>query len=64
MKKDPCQKKACDIQFCLQKNNYQESKCNREILALVECCLKWRNESPVVCKGIKLPEEKQEKPIV
>lgn len=61
MKKDPCQKQACDIQYCLQKNNYQEAKCTREVQALVDCCRKWRNGSAVVCKGVKLPEEKQEK---
>ena len=26
-KVDPCQKRACELQECLQKNNYQEEKC-------------------------------------
>ncbi|KAI8147659.1 hypothetical protein BJV82DRAFT_596409 [Fennellomyces sp. T-0311] len=37
-KMPPCQKYACDIQDCLSKNNYQESKCERAIQALRQCC--------------------------
>ncbi|PHZ16069.1 mature T-cell proliferation 1 neighbor protein-like protein [Rhizopus microsporus ATCC 52813] len=36
--KPPCQKYACDIQDCLAKNNYQESKCQDLIDKLDKCC--------------------------
>ncbi|CAO3635692.1 unnamed protein product [Cunninghamella blakesleeana] len=34
----PCQQFACQLQDCLQRNNYQESKCQSSIKALKECC--------------------------
>jgi hypothetical protein len=33
-----CRKAACDIQYCLQRFNYQEAKCRREIDAWAACC--------------------------
>lgn len=53
MKKDPCQKQACAIQYCLQRNSYQESKCQVELLALKDCCKKWSKESGC-CTGVKV----------
>ncbi|KAF2800066.1 DUF1903-domain-containing protein [Melanomma pulvis-pyrius CBS 109.77] len=36
---DPaCHSRACAIQSCLQKSNYQEEKCRKEVDALYECC--------------------------
>ncbi|XP_069978194.1 cx9C motif-containing protein 4 isoform X1 [Penaeus vannamei] len=55
MKSDPCQKQACAIQYCLQKNKYQESACQAEIEALRNCCKKWSKESGC-CAGVKLEE--------
>ncbi|ORY66488.1 uncharacterized protein BCR38DRAFT_181642 [Pseudomassariella vexata] len=34
----PCHLRACAIQNCLTKNNYNESKCQGLIDALYECC--------------------------
>ncbi|KAF2873323.1 hypothetical protein BDV95DRAFT_338432 [Massariosphaeria phaeospora] len=34
----PCHSRACAIQNCLQKSNYQEEKCKKELNALYECC--------------------------
>ncbi|CAO3610837.1 unnamed protein product [Cunninghamella echinulata] len=34
----PCQQFACQLQDCLQRNNYQEEKCQTSIKALKECC--------------------------
>ncbi|KAF2722783.1 DUF1903-domain-containing protein [Polychaeton citri CBS 116435] len=34
----PCHPRACAIQTCIQKNNFNEEKCQREIDALYECC--------------------------
>ncbi|KAJ9644555.1 Cx9C motif-containing protein 4, mitochondrial [Coniosporium tulheliwenetii] len=34
----PCHARACAIQDCIQKNNYNEAKCSKEIDALYECC--------------------------
>ena len=55
--RDPCQKYACEVQVCLQRNNYQENKCQETIKNLVKCCQLWGEESFKVCSGIKLPEE-------
>jgi len=46
---DPCQKQACRIQDCLQKNHYQEAKCLKVIEDLQECCRKFSAKSPTVC---------------
>lgn len=37
----PCHPQACAIQACIQKNNYDEAKCQRQIDALYECCNKF-----------------------
>ncbi|KAK7988016.1 37S ribosomal protein rsm25 [Apiospora arundinis] len=34
----PCHPRACAIQNCLTKNNYNESKCQELVDALYECC--------------------------
>ncbi|PVI03531.1 DUF1903-domain-containing protein [Periconia macrospinosa] len=34
----PCHSKACAIQTCLQKHNYKEEKCRKEVDALYDCC--------------------------
>ncbi|KAK6843212.1 hypothetical protein PG990_004865 [Apiospora arundinis] len=34
----PCHPRACAIQNCLTKNNYNESKCQGLVDALYECC--------------------------
>ncbi|KAK0383312.1 hypothetical protein NLU13_9225 [Sarocladium strictum] len=36
--KPPCHPRACAIQDCLTKNNYNEAKCQNVINALYECC--------------------------
>ena len=58
-KTDPCQKFACELQVCLQKNNYQESKCQEAIKRLVKCCQAWKEESFKVCSGIDYENHKQ-----
>ncbi|XP_045129715.1 cx9C motif-containing protein 4-like isoform X2 [Portunus trituberculatus] len=55
MKKDPCQRQACAIQECLQKNKYQEAACEAQIAALEECCKKWYKESGC-CAGVKIKD--------
>ena len=50
--RDPCQKYACELQVCLQRNNYQEKKCQGSITNLVRCCEVWKQESSKVCSGI------------
>ena len=52
-KSDPCQKFACELQVCLQKHQYQESKCQDAIKRLVKCCSIWKEESFKVCSGIE-----------
>ncbi|CAK3961844.1 DUF1903-domain-containing [Lecanosticta acicola] len=34
----PCHPQACAIQDCIQKNNYKEEKCQKQIDALYACC--------------------------
>ncbi|KXN70173.1 hypothetical protein CONCODRAFT_78994 [Conidiobolus coronatus NRRL 28638] len=54
-KPNPCQKEACDIQSCLQKNNYSDAKCIDFINKLADCCLQLREkgeDSPVCPKKI------------
>ncbi|KAL1586910.1 hypothetical protein WHR41_04213 [Cladosporium halotolerans] len=34
----PCHPRACAIQDCIQKNNFNEAKCQKQIDALYECC--------------------------
>lgn len=48
--RDPCQKYACNLQDCLQKNNYQESKCQYVINDILKCCNRQRERS-IVCSG-------------
>ncbi|KAI8379360.1 uncharacterized protein BYT42DRAFT_568512 [Radiomyces spectabilis] len=59
----PCQKYACDIQDCLQKNNYQESKCEAQLVALRKCCeeLLDNNGSSVCCPVKKYGKQAREK---
>ena len=32
-----CRKEACEIQYCLARNNYQEAKCQHVIQAWEKC---------------------------
>ncbi|ESA43998.1 DUF1903-domain-containing protein [Neurospora crassa] len=34
----PCHPRACAIQNCLTRNGFDESKCQKQIDALYECC--------------------------
>jgi len=56
-KRDPCMKQACDIQVCLQGNNYNEDKCKKFFESLTKCCEKfWKNS--VVCEGVPTESKK------
>ncbi|KAL4220457.1 Cx9C motif-containing protein 4 [Mactra antiquata] len=55
---DPCLKKACAIQECLQAKNYQESKCENVIQAMVECCEKYGDKSNC-CAGFLKGQRKK-----
>ncbi|CAO3637877.1 unnamed protein product [Mucor fragilis] len=54
----PCQKFACAIQDCLGKNDYQESKCAKELEALHKCC---RELVASGGKSVCCPEKKYKK---
>jgi hypothetical protein len=45
-----CQFEACSIQTCLKNNAFKESKCNKEIEAMKECCRKIDYKS-FICDG-------------
>ncbi|PHH74629.1 hypothetical protein CDD80_2960 [Ophiocordyceps camponoti-rufipedis] len=34
----PCHPRACAIQDCLNRNNYNEAKCREVVRALYDCC--------------------------
>ncbi|KEY71617.1 hypothetical protein S7711_08085 [Stachybotrys chartarum IBT 7711] len=34
----PCHPRACAIQDCLSRNNYNEAKCQNAVKALYACC--------------------------
>ncbi|KAJ2369403.1 hypothetical protein H4S02_009948, partial [Coemansia sp. RSA 2611] len=37
-KKPPCQNEACQLQDCLWKHDFQESRCQAALAALQKCC--------------------------
>nr|CAH8827187.1 unnamed protein product [Trichobilharzia regenti] len=47
----PCKPLACEIQACLIKNNYQVSRCMKEITTLIECCEKYKYIKQPCCEG-------------
>ncbi|XP_045644929.1 cx9C motif-containing protein 4 isoform X1 [Ursus americanus] len=57
--KDPCQKQACEIQKCLQANNYMESKCQAVIQELRKCCARYPKGRSLVCSGFEKEEEEK-----
>ncbi|KAM8966090.1 cx9C motif-containing protein 4 isoform X2 [Sminthopsis crassicaudata] len=59
--KDPCQKQACEIQKCLQANNYMESKCEAVIQELRRCCAQYPKGRSVVCSGFEKEDEERQK---
>lgn len=38
--KDPCKHFACELQYCLQRFNYNSKKCDHILENLRECCLR------------------------
>ncbi|XP_066212156.1 cx9C motif-containing protein 4 isoform X1 [Saccopteryx leptura] len=56
LQKDPCQKQACEIQKCLQANNYMESKCQAVIQELRKCCARYPKGRSAVCSGFEQEE--------
>ncbi|CAL1528955.1 unnamed protein product [Lymnaea stagnalis] len=55
-RKDPCQKYACDLQTCLQANDYQEWHCEPVLQALYDCCARSGYKNSDVCSGITVKE--------
>ncbi|OQR84081.1 hypothetical protein ACHHYP_13948 [Achlya hypogyna] len=39
-----CQKKACAIQWCLARHNYQEKRCQHELREYQACCQRVKDE--------------------
>lgn len=60
MPKDPCKRFACDIQKCLNANNFQEERCVKYIEYLRDCCVRFKAVS-TSCSGIDIePKEPKE----
>ncbi|KAK6335215.1 Cx9C motif-containing protein 4, mitochondrial [Orbilia javanica] len=67
----PCHSKACAIQNCIQKNGYNEAKCQDQIDALYACCelfykQQGRDARTVSCPkpnllDLKIKQRKEEK---
>ncbi|XP_064569210.1 cx9C motif-containing protein 4 isoform X1 [Zonotrichia leucophrys gambelii] len=60
-RKDPCQKQACEIQKCLQANNYVESKCEAALQEMRKCCARFTKGRSVCCSGFEREEMEREK---
>ncbi|KAL6010646.1 hypothetical protein ACLOJK_001083 [Asimina triloba] len=43
--REPCKKQACDIQACLNKNNFDPQRCLNAIELLQSCCEKCEYKS-------------------
>ncbi|KAH6660232.1 hypothetical protein BKA67DRAFT_45115 [Truncatella angustata] len=53
--KPPCHPRACAIQDCLTKNNYNESKCQGLIDALYDCCNAFYRENGDNASSVSCP---------
>ncbi|KAF2405090.1 DUF1903-domain-containing protein [Trichodelitschia bisporula] len=52
----PCHPRACAIQDCLKKMNYQEEKCRAEVDALYECCNAFYERSGDGARTVSCPK--------
>mmetsp|Transcript_11811 Transcript_11811/g.13615 ORF Transcript_11811/g.13615 Transcript_11811/m.13615 type:complete len:83 (-) Transcript_11811:1858-2106(-) len=43
-KNQRCQKLACDIQWCLSRNNYNQKRCENQVKAWNDCCERVREK--------------------
>ncbi|XP_014376117.1 cx9C motif-containing protein 4 [Alligator sinensis] len=59
--KDPCQKQACEIQKCLQANNYMASKCEAVLHEMRRCCARYPKGRSICCSGFEKEEAEGEK---
>ncbi|XP_039343600.1 cx9C motif-containing protein 4 isoform X3 [Mauremys reevesii] len=59
--KDPCQKQACEIQKCLQANNYQEARCEAVLQEMRRCCAQYPKGRSICCSGFEKEEGEREK---
>ncbi|CAG7838154.1 unnamed protein product [Allacma fusca] len=56
---DECQPWACMIQDCLQKNNYQQEKCEHIIQKMLDCCEFNASRNFASCDGFKFQLQKR-----
>ncbi|KAF7860766.1 hypothetical protein EAF04_008284 [Stromatinia cepivora] len=52
----PCHSKACAIQDCLAKNNYNEEKCRSQVDALYDCCNAFYEKNGDDAKTVSCPK--------
>lgn len=52
----PCHPRACAIQDCLQRSNYNEEKCRKEVDALYECCNAFYKENGDEASTVSCPK--------
>ncbi|KAG9513132.1 hypothetical protein KCU71_g12042, partial [Aureobasidium melanogenum] len=52
----PCHPRACAIQDCIQKNGYDESKCQKQIDALYECCNRFYEKNGDSASTVSCPK--------
>lgn len=58
--KDPCLKYACELQKCLQANDYKEELCTKIMEDMLTCCEKWK-EKAECCLGFLNGKDKTKK---
>ncbi|KAG6924391.1 C-X9-C motif containing 4, partial [Chelydra serpentina] len=58
--KDPCQKQACEIQKCLQANNYLEARCEAVLQEMRRCCAQYPKGRSICCSGFEKEERERE----
>ncbi|EPY52464.1 hypothetical protein SPOG_05286 [Schizosaccharomyces cryophilus OY26] len=39
-----CQKEACNLQNCIQRHQYNQSKCEEYVDSLLKCCNSWYSQ--------------------
>ncbi|XP_030430305.1 cx9C motif-containing protein 4 isoform X1 [Gopherus evgoodei] len=59
--KDPCQKQACEIQKCLQANNYLEARCEAVLQEMRRCCAQYPKGRSICCSGFEKEGREREK---
>lgn len=53
---EACQAEACAIQDCLQRRDYNDARCMKQIMSLYECCSKFYEVNGTEAKSVCCPK--------